>query len=146
MVKPSSICGLYRGTIPIQTSGQIWGIFEFYGIIPRPVGESKITITYRYNKMVLWKVEAKDQAEQRSKTSSFISRYPLTKFMRSAPPANIPVIVDYQWFFIWNSYEGNKAKFDTIVTSHAQDDRNFAIFTSPAFDDDTRMEYTLCTN
>lgn len=119
------------------------GHFEFYGIIPRSVGESKITITYRYNKNGIVEVEAKDQAERKFKHRRSSLRYPLTKLMRSAPPANIPIIVDCSGSLYGTPMKEIKQSLIQFITSHAQDDRNFAIFTSPAFDDDTRMEYTL---
>ena len=119
------------------------GHFEFFGIIPRPAGETQISITYRYNKNGIVEVEAVDQGERKFKHRRSSLRYPLTKLMKSSPPANIPIIVDCSGSLYGNPMKEIKQSLSSFITTHAQDDRNFAIFMSPAFDDDPRMEYSL---
>ena len=60
------------------------------------------------------------------------SRYPLTKLIASAPPANIPIVVDCSGSLYGTPMKEIKQSLIQFIASHAQDDRNFAIFTSPA--------------
>ncbi|MCB9681405.1 MAG: Hsp70 family protein [Alphaproteobacteria bacterium] len=53
---------LVQGEQDDPLAATVLGHFEFYGIPPRPAGESRLSITYRYNANAIVEVEAMDLA------------------------------------------------------------------------------------
>ncbi len=51
---------LVQGESPDPLACNVLGHFEFYGIPPRPAGESRLAVTYRYNANGIVEVEAMD--------------------------------------------------------------------------------------
>jgi len=51
---------LVQGEDPDPLKGSVLGHFEFYGIAPRPAGEARLSVTYRYNSNGIVEVEAMD--------------------------------------------------------------------------------------
>jgi molecular chaperone DnaK len=51
---------LVQGEDPDPLKGSVLGHFEFYGIAPRPAGQARLSVTYRYNSNGIVEVEAMD--------------------------------------------------------------------------------------
>jgi molecular chaperone DnaK len=110
----------------------VLGHFEFFGIPPRPAGQSQIAVTYRYNENGIVEVEATDMVTGKLLSHRLSAdRYNLHDLQKGKIPAHMAVIVDCSGSMFGEPMEAARIAIRRFTEQLLKPYRTMAIFTHP---------------
>ena len=109
----------------------VLGHFEFYGIPPRPAGESRLAVTYRYNANGIVEVEAMDLRSGQTLAHRLAAGITLEDLARNRIPMQMALIMDCSGSMYGQSIDDAKKAARSFVERSLQPGRQLAIVAFP---------------
>jgi len=110
----------------------VLGHFEFYGIPPRPAGESRLAVTYRYNANGIVEVEAMDLRSGQTLAHRLAAGHiTLEDLARNRIPMQMALIMDCSGSMYGQSIDDAKKAARSFVERSLQPGRQLAIVAFP---------------
>ncbi len=110
----------------------VLGHFEFYGIPPRPAGESRLAVTYRYNANGIVEVEAMDLRSGQTLAHRLAAGHiTLEDLARNRIPMQMALIMDCSGSMYGQSIDDAKTAARSFVERSLQPGRQLAIVAFP---------------
>ena len=110
----------------------VLGHFEFYGIPPRPAGDSRLAVTYRYNANGIVEVEAMDLRSGQTLAHRLAAGHiTLEDLARNRIPMQMALVMDCSGSMYGQSIEDAKVAARSFVERSLQPGRQLAIVAFP---------------
>lgn len=110
----------------------VLGHFEFYGIPPRPAGESRLAVTYRYNANGIVEVEAMDLRSGQTLAHRLAAGHiTLEDLARNRIPMQMALVMDCSGSMYGQSIDDAKVAARSFVERSLQPGRQLAIVAFP---------------
>ena len=110
----------------------VLGHFEFYGIPPRPQGESRLAVTYRYNANGIVEVEAMDLRSGQTLAHRLAAGHiTLEDLARNRIPMQLALVMDCSGSMYGQSIDDAKKAAESFVCRSLQPSRQIAVVAFP---------------
>ncbi|MCB9758748.1 MAG: Hsp70 family protein [Alphaproteobacteria bacterium] len=110
----------------------VLGHFEFYGIPPRPAGESRLAVTYRYNSNGIVEVEAMDLRSGQTLAHRLSpGNVTLEDLAKNRVPTQVALVIDCSGSMYGQSMEDAQTAARSFVERSLQPGRQVAIIAFP---------------
>jgi Mg-chelatase subunit ChlD len=123
---------LVQGEQPDPIACQVLGHIEFYGITARPAGQSRLSVTFRYNANGVVELEAMDLDSGQTLAHRVVSEsITLEDVTRNRAPMNIVMLIDCSGSMYGQSMDDARAAAWTFAEKSLASNRQIAVVAFP---------------